>query len=67
MACLSDLFLLVAEMWQEAPLRLYVIRQIQGVYGGWGRQGTPSKGGRLLKGIYISTLTKIRNLNALVR
>ena len=45
MACLSDLSLLVAETWQEAPLRPYVTRQIQGVYGGWGVVGYPLQRG----------------------
>lgn len=49
MACLSDLFLLVAEIWQEAPPRLYVTRQTQGVYGGWGVAGYPLQRGAALK------------------
>ena len=67
MACLSDLFLLVAEIWQEARSGSMLQDRYKAYMGGGGWQGTPSKGGRLLKGIYISTLTKIKNLNALVR
>lgn len=66
MACLSDLFLLVAEIWQEACSVPMLQDRYKAYMGGGGWQGTPSEGGRLLKGIYISTLTKIRNLNALV-
>nr|DAQ00849.1 MAG TPA: hypothetical protein [Caudoviricetes sp.] len=68
MACLSDLFLLVAGIWQKArsvPLLSDRYKAYMGGWGGW--QGTPSEGVAAPKGIYISTLTKIRNLNALVR
>ena len=67
MACLSDLFLLVAEIWQKARSAPLLSDRYKAYMGGGGWQGTPSEGVAAPKGIYISTLTKIIDLNALVR
>ena len=80
MACLSDLFLLVAEIWQKArsvPLLSDRYKAYMGGGGGGGGGGVGGGGGGVVgypservaapKGIYISTLTNFRNLNALVR